>query len=111
LSALLCGRNDSALRSRCGLLRNGHVGSLSWRILQHTCMRMKVQALTNNNQRSLRGGNAGGISGFIAGRRGRLNHNKSNRRAKGEKETGQRPRNAARLGQVALRVKKLNRAC
>jgi hypothetical protein len=25
LSALLCRRNDSALRSRCGLLRNGHV--------------------------------------------------------------------------------------
>jgi hypothetical protein len=29
LRALLCGRNDSALRSSCGLLRNGHVVSLS----------------------------------------------------------------------------------
>ena len=66
LSALLCGRNDSALRSRCGLLRNGHVGSLFWRILQHTCMRIKVNALTNTNQRSLREGNAGSIGGFIA---------------------------------------------
>jgi hypothetical protein len=29
LSALLCGSNDSALRSGCGLLRSGHVVSLS----------------------------------------------------------------------------------
>jgi hypothetical protein len=29
LSALLCGRNDPALRSAYGLLRNGHVVSLS----------------------------------------------------------------------------------
>jgi hypothetical protein len=28
LSALLCGRNDSALRPDCGLLRSGHVVSL-----------------------------------------------------------------------------------
>src|ERR1035441_3766621 len=28
LSALLCGRNDSALRSSCGLLRSGHMASL-----------------------------------------------------------------------------------
>ena len=29
LSPLLCGSNDSALRSGCGLLRSGHVASLS----------------------------------------------------------------------------------
>jgi len=29
LSPLLCGRNDSALRSGCGLLRRGHMLSLS----------------------------------------------------------------------------------
>jgi hypothetical protein len=29
LSALVCGSNDSALRSGCGLLRSGHVVSLS----------------------------------------------------------------------------------
>jgi hypothetical protein len=29
LSALLCGRNDSTLRSGCGLLRSGHVVSFS----------------------------------------------------------------------------------
>jgi hypothetical protein len=35
LSALLCGRNDSALRSGCSLLRGRHMVSLSICILQH----------------------------------------------------------------------------
>jgi hypothetical protein len=35
LSALLCGRNDSALWSGCSLLRGRHMVSLSIRILQH----------------------------------------------------------------------------
>jgi hypothetical protein len=35
LSALLCGRNDSALRSGWGFLRRGHMVSLSICILQH----------------------------------------------------------------------------
>jgi hypothetical protein len=35
LSALLCGRNDSALRSGCGFLCGRHMVSLSIRILQH----------------------------------------------------------------------------
>jgi hypothetical protein len=35
LSALLCGRNDSALRSGCSFLRSRHTVSLSIRILQH----------------------------------------------------------------------------
>jgi hypothetical protein len=38
LSALLCGRNDSALRSGCGCLRSDHVVPLSGCILQHTYM-------------------------------------------------------------------------
>jgi hypothetical protein len=38
LSALLCWGNDPTLRSGCGLLRRGHVVSLLWCILQHTCM-------------------------------------------------------------------------
>jgi hypothetical protein len=35
LSAFLCGRNDSALRSSCGLLRGRHMVSSSICILQH----------------------------------------------------------------------------
>ena len=35
LSALLCGRNDSALRSGCSLLRGRHMVPSSIRILQH----------------------------------------------------------------------------
>ena len=66
LSALLCGRNDSALRSGCGLLRSGHVISLSRCILQHTYMRLENHSLINSNQRSSREGSAEGISGFIA---------------------------------------------
>jgi hypothetical protein len=34
LSPLLCGRNDSALRSGCNFLRGRHMGSSSIRILQ-----------------------------------------------------------------------------
>ena len=44
LSARLCRSNDSALRSCCGFLRNGHVGSLFWCILQHRYMRFKDYA-------------------------------------------------------------------
>jgi hypothetical protein len=59
LSARLCGSNNFALRSGCGLLCSGHVVSLLWCILQHTCMNVEDHALTNRNQRSSRERTAG----------------------------------------------------
>src|ERR1035438_2829355 len=64
LSAVLCGRNDPALRSGCGLLRRGHVRSLSRCILQHTYMRVEDHALTDCNQKASLERNAVGSSRF-----------------------------------------------
>jgi len=67
LSALLCGSNDSALRSGCGFLRSGHVVSLSGCILQHTCMSVEYHTLADSNQRSFREGNARGVVDSLHG--------------------------------------------
>jgi hypothetical protein len=58
LSALLCGRNDSALRSSCDFLRCGHAAPPYMHILQQLCMTLKGHALTNSAQRSSREENA-----------------------------------------------------
>jgi hypothetical protein len=52
LSALLCGSNDSALRSGCGLPSSEHMVSLSGCILQHTYISLEDHALTDSSQRS-----------------------------------------------------------
>jgi hypothetical protein len=88
LSALLCGRNDSALWSGYGLLRSGHLVSLLRSILQHTCMNVEDHALTDSNQRSSREGNTGGVVGSLheEGRdSNQMNYNKSNRGEGGRK--------------------------
>jgi hypothetical protein len=59
LSALLCGRNDSVLRSGSGFPRSGHVVSLFGYILQHMCMYLEDDVLTDSNQRSSPEANAG----------------------------------------------------
>jgi hypothetical protein len=69
LSALLCGRNDPALRSGCGLLCCGHMVSLLRSILQHTCMKVEDHSLTDSNQRSSREGNTGGVVDSLHERR------------------------------------------
>ena len=66
LSALLCGSNNFALWSGCGLRRSGHVVSPLWRILQHTYLSMEDYALTDSDQRSSREREHRESGGFIA---------------------------------------------
>jgi len=53
---------------------HGPYSDLSGCILQHTYMSVEDHALTDCNQVSSRERNAGESSGFIAWRRGRMNH-------------------------------------
>jgi hypothetical protein len=70
LSTLLRGRNDSALRSGCGLLHSGHVVSLSGCILQHRYKILKDHPLTDCSQRSSRERNTWRVVDLLHGGEG-----------------------------------------
>ncbi|HEY1254184.1 MAG TPA: hypothetical protein VGF01_05345 [Terracidiphilus sp.] len=80
LSALLYGRNDSALRSGCGLLRGRHMISFSIRILQHKYMRLEDHNANDCCKKSSREGSAGGVVGSLhedASDSSRVDHGKA----------------------------------
>jgi hypothetical protein len=114
LSARLHGSNDSALRSRCGLLRGRHLISSLRHILQRMYMRVEGHALSDCDQRSSHERRAGEKVDSLheeAKNSNRMNLYKSNRgrdrkkrltRGLGTCQTWHRARD------IALPVKKLN---
>ena len=70
LSTLLCGSNDSALRSGYGFLYGGHEVSLSGCILQHRYKILKDHSQTDSNKRSLREWDAGRVVDLLHGGEG-----------------------------------------